>query len=120
MLRRHPRPRAATDEDTRPCLDEDVHRRRPRAAEARPRRDDLLDRVADWGPVGTPAGHLPAGPVRDSSAICPLIARWMNDPAVAEFWELAGPEVDRRHLRAQLDGDGRSVPCLGRPGRRAR
>jgi RimJ/RimL family protein N-acetyltransferase len=38
----------------------------------------------------------------------------MNDPAVAEFWELAGPEsVAEEHLRRQLEGDGRSVPCLG-------
>ncbi len=38
----------------------------------------------------------------------------MNDPAVAAFWELAGPpETTAAHLRAQLGGDGRSVPCLG-------
>ena len=38
----------------------------------------------------------------------------MNDPAVAAFWELAGPEaVTEAHLRSQLEGDGRSVPCLG-------
>lgn len=43
-----------------------------------------------------------------------LISRWMNDPAVAAFWELAGPEeVTAGHLRPQLEGDGRSVPCLG-------
>ncbi len=38
----------------------------------------------------------------------------MNDPAVAAFWELAGPpSVTEDHLRAQLSGDGRSVPCVG-------
>lgn len=38
----------------------------------------------------------------------------MNDPAVAAFWELAGSEsVVEEHLRRQIDGDGRSVPCLG-------
>src|SRR5690242_15914270 len=38
----------------------------------------------------------------------------MNDPAVAAFWELAGPEpVTRRHLCRQLADAGRSVPCLG-------
>ncbi|RLV10467.1 siderophore biosynthesis protein [Streptomyces griseocarneus] len=43
-----------------------------------------------------------------------LVARWMNDPAVAAFWDLDGPEsATETHLRAQLDGDGRSVPCLG-------
>ncbi|MDH6121729.1 acetyl CoA:N6-hydroxylysine acetyl transferase [Kitasatospora sp. GAS204A] len=44
----------------------------------------------------------------------PLITGWMNDPVVDAFWELAGPpEVTERHVRAQLDGDGRSVPQLG-------
>ena len=43
-----------------------------------------------------------------------LVARWMNDPAVAAFWDLAGQEsVTERHLCTQLSGDGRSVPCLG-------
>jgi RimJ/RimL family protein N-acetyltransferase len=33
---------------------------------------------------------------------------------VAAFWHLAGPaEVTAAHLRAQVGGDGRSVPCLG-------
>jgi RimJ/RimL family protein N-acetyltransferase len=39
---------------------------------------------------------------------------WMNDPAVAAFWELAGPaQVTEDHVRRQLEGDGHSVPCLG-------
>ncbi|MFK4070993.1 GNAT family N-acetyltransferase [Streptomyces sp. NPDC029674] len=75
--------------------------------------DDLLDGVGGWGPVTTAAGVfqlVPARPERD----LPLISRWMNDPAVAAFWELAGPEsVTDAHLRRQLGGDGRSVPCLG-------
>ena len=38
----------------------------------------------------------------------------MNDPGVAPFWELSGPHHETEsHLRAQLDGDGRSTPCLG-------
>lgn len=38
----------------------------------------------------------------------------MNDPAVAAFWALAGDRtVTEAHLRAQLEGDGRSLPCLG-------
>jgi len=74
---------------------------------------DLLDQVADWGPVSTPAGVFHLVPVRIERDLT-LIARWMNDPAVAEFWQLAGPEdVTERHLRAQLSGDGRSVPCVG-------
>nr|WP_225877161.1 GNAT family N-acetyltransferase [Streptomyces resistomycificus] len=78
-----------------------------------PAADDLLDRVAEWGPTATPAGMFHLVPVcldRD----LPLVSRWMNDPAVAEFWELGGHQsVTDRHLRAQLAGDGRSVPCLG-------
>ncbi|MFD4556123.1 GNAT family N-acetyltransferase [Streptomyces sp. NPDC058469] len=75
--------------------------------------DDLLDRVADWGPTHTPAGTFHLLPVHIDRDL-PLINRWMNDPAVAEFWELAGPQaLTEDHLRAQLAGDGRSVPCLG-------
>ncbi|WP_369232831.1 GNAT family N-acetyltransferase [Streptomyces sp. R21] len=74
---------------------------------------DLLDSVGDWGPTATPVGVFRLVPVRIGRDL-PLIARWMNDPAVAAFWELAGPEsVVEEHLCGQLDGDGRSVPCLG-------
>ncbi|WP_326653044.1 MULTISPECIES: GNAT family N-acetyltransferase [unclassified Streptomyces] len=73
----------------------------------------LLDTPAGWGPATTPLGHFQLVPVRIERDLG-LVSRWMNDPAVAEFWELAGPEsVTAGHLRAQLDGDGRSVPCLG-------
>lgn len=65
-----------------------------------------------WGPVPTPAGDLrlvPVVPERDID----LLAGWMNDPAVAAFWELAGPaSVTLAHLRAQLAA-GHSTPCLG-------
>ncbi|MGV9888628.1 GNAT family N-acetyltransferase [Streptomyces sp. NPDC003395] len=74
---------------------------------------DLLDHLADWGPAVTAAGEFRLLPVRLDRDL-PLISRWMNDPAVAAFWELAGPaEVTEAHLAAQLGGDGRSVPCLG-------
>lgn len=74
---------------------------------------DPLDDIAAWGPVDTAAGRFHLVPVRLERDLG-LISRWMNDPAVAAFWELAGPaSVTERHLRAQLDGDGRSVPCLG-------
>ncbi|MCQ4213747.1 MULTISPECIES: GNAT family N-acetyltransferase [Streptomyces] len=74
---------------------------------------DLLDNVGEWGPVTTPSGVFHLVPVRIERDLT-LISRWMNDPAVALFWELAGPEaVTADHLRPQLDGDGRSVPCLG-------
>ncbi|MEU7696836.1 GNAT family N-acetyltransferase [Streptomyces sp. NPDC039028] len=74
---------------------------------------DLLDSVASWNPAPTSAGVFQLVPVLLERDL-PLITRWMNDPAVSAFWELAGPEsVTAEHIRAQLDGDGRSVPCLG-------
>ncbi|WMX44707.1 GNAT family N-acetyltransferase [Streptomyces roseicoloratus] len=74
---------------------------------------DLLDDLARWQPAVTSAGLFQLVPVRLDRDL-PLLTRWMNDPAVAAFWELQGPEdVTAQHLRAQLDGDGRSVPCLG-------
>ncbi|MEU7719640.1 GNAT family N-acetyltransferase [Streptomyces tibetensis] len=85
----------------------------PAHGEGVPRHDGLLDRIAAWGPADTPAGRfrlVPACVERDLA----LISRWMNDPVAAEFWELAGPqEVTGDHLRAQLAGDGHSVPCIG-------
>ncbi|WP_229900239.1 GNAT family N-acetyltransferase [Streptomyces capoamus] len=72
-----------------------------------------LGRLAAWGPVTTPAGSFQLVPVRIDQDLS-LVHRWMNDPAVAEFWELCGPRNrTQAHLRAQLHGDGRSVPCLG-------
>ncbi|MFE9256828.1 GNAT family N-acetyltransferase [Streptomyces sp. NPDC006879] len=73
----------------------------------------LLDRPASWGPTTTPAGRFQLVPLRPGKDLGRLV-RWMNDPAVAAFWELSGPEsVTAAHVRAQLDGDGRSFPCLG-------
>jgi RimJ/RimL family protein N-acetyltransferase len=72
-----------------------------------------LDSIADWPASRTSVGMLQLVPVRLGRDLR-LISAWMNDPAVAAFWELPGPdEVTARHLRSQLDGDGRSVPCLG-------
>jgi RimJ/RimL family protein N-acetyltransferase len=74
---------------------------------------DLLDRPGGWPPADTPGGLFQLVPVERERDL-DLITRWMNDPAVAEFWELAGdPDITAKHLEAQLDGDGRSVPCLG-------
>ncbi|MFJ2257397.1 GNAT family N-acetyltransferase [Streptomyces sp. NPDC087844] len=75
--------------------------------------EDLLDRVGDWGQTATAAGAFHLIPVHLARDL-PLITRWMNDPAVAAFWELSGPgTATEGHVRAQLSGDGRSVPCLG-------
>ncbi|WP_053853018.1 GNAT family N-acetyltransferase [Streptomyces sp. NRRL B-24085] len=83
------------------------------SASLRPDAYDLLDGVAEWGPITTPAGVFQLVPVRVERDLA-LICHWMNDPAVAAFWELAGPQnVTEEHLRSQLDDDGRSVPCLG-------
>lgn len=74
---------------------------------------DLLNGLGGWGPMNTGCGTfqlVPVLPARDLA----VVTRWMNDPAVAAFWELSGPaETAGRHVRAQLDGDGRSTPCLG-------
>ncbi|MET9362418.1 GNAT family N-acetyltransferase [Streptomyces sp. NPDC006632] len=80
---------------------------------AHPVAEDLLDSPGDWAPATTPLGAFHLLPVRIERDL-PLLTQWMNDPAVAAFWELAGADsVTADHLRGQLDGDGRSVPCLG-------
>jgi RimJ/RimL family protein N-acetyltransferase len=74
---------------------------------------DLLGRIADWPAAPTPVGSLRLVPVRLERDLA-QVAGWMNDPAVAAFWDLAGDQsVTEEHLRPQLTGDGRSVPCLG-------
>ncbi|WP_435246715.1 GNAT family N-acetyltransferase [Streptomyces sp. NRRL F-5630] len=67
----------------------------------------------DWAPVPTPHGLFRLRPVTLPRDLA-LLTGWMNDPAVAAFWELAGPpDVTEAHVRPQIEGDGRSVPCLG-------
>ncbi|MCT2590597.1 acetyltransferase [Streptomyces sp. N2-109] len=74
---------------------------------------DLLDTPAEWAASRTAAGVLQLVPVRVDRDLR-LIHAWMNDPAVDAFWGLSGPEENTaHHLRAQVEGDGRSVPCLG-------
>ncbi|MFD0353764.1 GNAT family N-acetyltransferase [Streptomyces sp. NPDC127110] len=74
---------------------------------------DLLDSPAGWGAVPTPAGPFRLEPVRPGRDL-ELLTGWMNDPEVAAYWELGGsPAVTEAHLRAQLDGEGHSIPCLG-------
>lgn len=79
----------------------------------RPLGADLLDSVASWGGVDTAHGFFRLVPVRLPRHLR-LLTGWMNEPEVAAFWELAGPSsVTEAHVRPQLDGDGRSVPCVG-------
>ncbi|MET7648601.1 GNAT family N-acetyltransferase [Streptomyces sp. NPDC005426] len=86
---------------------------RPPASPPGPEGSGLLGRPAEWKPVTTPAGVFQLVPVRLERDLA-VISRWMNDPSVAAFWELAGAEtVTAGHLAPQLDGDGRSIPCLG-------
>ncbi|MFB8089557.1 GNAT family N-acetyltransferase [Streptomyces sp. NPDC055992] len=70
-------------------------------------------RRADWAPVATTAGVfqlVPVEPERDLATI----SRWMNDPAVAAFWELAGDAgVTAAHLAPQLVADSHSTPWIG-------
>ncbi|MCB5163730.1 acetyltransferase [Streptomyces bambusae] len=74
---------------------------------------DLLDSPATWNAVPTTAGVFRLTPVRIERDL-DILTRWMNDPVVAAFWELAGPaDTTEAHLRGQLEGDGRSIPCLG-------
>ncbi len=70
------------------------------------------DEIRRWPPVRTAAGSLLLRPVCEERDL-PLLSGWMNDPAVAAFWELAGPAArTAAHLAAQR-ADGHSVPCLG-------
>ncbi|MCZ7434069.1 GNAT family N-acetyltransferase [Streptomyces sp. WMMC1477] len=74
---------------------------------------ELIGAVDRWPPVDGPFGTFQLVPVRPERDL-PLLGAWMNDPDVAAYWGLAGdPDATARHLRAQLEGDGRSVPCLG-------
>jgi RimJ/RimL family protein N-acetyltransferase len=110
---------AHTDADTEDTLDLALPAELPAppAAPPGPRRPGrgpaLVGRIAGWPAARTPAGDfrlLPADAGHDGA----LVSGWMNDPAVAAFWELAGdPSLTRRHIAAQTGGDGRSVPCLG-------
>ncbi|MFF4660479.1 GNAT family N-acetyltransferase [Streptomyces sp. NPDC001381] len=72
----------------------------------------LPGRAGDWGSTATPVGAFRLVPVQVERDL-PRIGRWMNEPAVAAFWELAGPlALTERHLR-QLADAGHSHPCLG-------
>jgi RimJ/RimL family protein N-acetyltransferase len=60
----------------------------------------------------TPAGALVLRPVRLPDDL-ELLTGWMNDPAVAAWWELAGgPETTAAHLAPQLADGTHSRPLL--------
>ncbi|NYI03097.1 GNAT family N-acetyltransferase [Allostreptomyces psammosilenae] len=69
--------------------------------------------VTDWGPIPTPHGTFRLRPV-DLDHDLPTLTRWMNDPAVDAFWQLAGPcATTRDHVARQHAGGARSLPCVG-------
>ncbi|CAM5460514.1 hypothetical protein SGLAM104S_02418 [Streptomyces glaucescens] len=113
-------PRPASREEPRPVRHRSACRHRGHAGSTPATRpamrfaeDDPLDHVAEWGPTATPVGTFQLVPVQIERDLA-LISGWMNDPAVAAYWHLAGPPVvTALHLRTQLAGDGRSAPCLG-------
>lgn len=75
--------------------------------------EDLLGSVGSWPVTSTSVGAFQLVPVRLERDL-PLLTRWMNDPAVARYWELEGDDQrTHAHVTKQLAGDGRSVPCLG-------
>lgn len=54
-----------------------------------------------WWDLVTPAGRLTLCPVKPDRDLL-LIHRWMNDPAVARYWQLDGPvERTAAHLAEQ-------------------
>jgi RimJ/RimL family protein N-acetyltransferase len=54
-----------------------------------------------WWDLTTPAGRFTLCPVKPGRDL-PLIHRWMNDPAVARYWDLNGPiERTSAHLAEQ-------------------
>ena len=54
-----------------------------------------------WWDLITPAGRFTLCPVKTDRDL-PLIHRWMNDPAVARYWDLNGPiERTSAHLAEQ-------------------
>ena len=75
-------------------------------------------KAALWYDLPTEAGRLTLGPVKPDRDL-PLIQRWMNDPAVARYWELDGPpERTTEHVRAQIES-AHAQPLLARLSGRA-
>lgn len=59
--------------------------------------------TVQWYDLSTPAGRFTLNPVKPERDL-PVIHRWMNDPEVARYWELAGLfERTERHVRRQIE-----------------
>ncbi|MBR7834773.1 acetyltransferase [Actinospica durhamensis] len=59
--------------------------------------------TVQWYDLSTPAGRFTLSPVKPERDL-PVIHRWMNDPEVARYWELAGPfERTAEHVRRQIE-----------------
>jgi acetyl CoA:N6-hydroxylysine acetyl transferase len=71
-----------------------------------------------WWDLTTAAGRFTLCPVKPERDL-PCIHRWMNDPAVARYWDLSGPvERTARHLAEQRTlshTDGYLARLAGRP-----
>jgi RimJ/RimL family protein N-acetyltransferase len=69
--------------------------------------------TVQWFDLATPAGRFTLSPVKPERDL-PVIHRWMNDPEVARYWELAGPlERTEEHVRRQI-GLAHTEPMLAR------
>lgn len=79
----------------------------------------LVGDPGGWSPVTTSAGVFQLVTVQPERDLA-VITRWMNDPAVAAFWELAGPDsVTAAHVGSTAHGGRPQRPLLGRPRRQA-
>lgn len=66
-----------------------------------------------WWDLATASGRFTLCPVKPDRDL-PLIHRWMNDPAVARYWDLDGPvERTAAHL-AEQRALTHSAACLAR------
>jgi acetyl CoA:N6-hydroxylysine acetyl transferase len=63
--------------------------------------------------AATPRGAFSVRPFRRGSGDDALLRPWMNDPAVARFWGLAGPELRLETHLHQLFAGSHSRPYVG-------
>jgi acetyl CoA:N6-hydroxylysine acetyl transferase len=82
----------------------------PAAAQAPETGDHLPPRRE---PAATPRGAFSVRPMRLGSSDLTVLREWMNVPAVARFWSLAGPEVRLDTHLHQLFAGSHSRPYVG-------